>query len=89
MLVGLIGLVVPIFPGADHVAGGAGLRHRSGFGTLGIVIFVLISLLALIGSLADNLFMGPGRARGRLLAFDLRGAGGWHLGTIIFPPSAG
>jgi uncharacterized protein len=91
MLVGLIGLAVPIFPGLLIMwlaALGYGIAH--GFGTLGIVIFVIISLLALIGSLVDNLFMGAGARKSGAswlsifvaLAFGI-------LGTILFPPIGG
>ena len=91
MLVGLIGLVVPIFPGLLIMwLAALGYGIASGFGTLGIVIFVLISLLALIGSLADNLFMGAGARKGGaswLSIFVALAVG--ILGTIIFPPIGG
>jgi hypothetical protein len=91
MLVGLIGLVVPIFPGLLIMwlaALGYGLAVD--FDTLGIVIFVLISLLALVGSLADNVFMGAGARKGGaswLSIFVALTAG--IIGTIAFPPVGG
>jgi uncharacterized protein len=91
MLVGLIGLVVPIFPGLLIMwLAALGYGIASGFKTLGIVIFVIISLLALIGSLVDNLFMGAGARKGGaswLSIFVALAAG--ILGTILFPPIGG
>ena len=60
MLIGLIGLIVPIFPGlvviwlAALIYGIAG----GGFDTKGWIIFIVISILALIGGIVDNIFMG-------------------------------
>jgi uncharacterized protein YqgC (DUF456 family) len=91
MLIGLIGLVVPIFPGLLIMwLAALGYGIASGFETLGIVLFVIISLLALFGSLADNLFMGAGARRGGaswLSIFVALSVG--ILGTIIFPPIGG
>jgi uncharacterized protein YqgC (DUF456 family) len=91
MLVGLIGLAVPIFPGLLIMwLAALGYGIASGFETLGIVIFVIISLLALVGSLADNLLMGAGARKGGaswLSIFVALTAG--ILGTIIFPPVGG
>ena len=91
MLIGLIGLVVPIFPGLLIMwLAALGYGIAAGFGTLGIVIFVIISLLALVGSLADNLFMGAGARKGGAswLSIFLALTVG-ILGTIIFPPVGG
>ena len=91
MLIGLIGLVVPIFPGLLIMwLAALGYGIAAGFETLGIVIFVIISLLALVGSLADNLFMGAGARKGGaswLSIFVALSVG--ILGTIIFPPIGG
>jgi uncharacterized protein len=91
MLVGLIGLVVPIFPGILIIwLAALGYGIAAGFETLGIVIFIIISLLALLGSLADNLFMGAGARKGGaswISIFLALGAG--ILGTILFPPIGG
>lgn len=91
MLVGLIGLVAPIFPGLLIMwLAALGYGIASGFSTLGIVLFVIISLLALAGSLADNLLMGAGARQGGaswLSIFVALGAG--ILGTILFPPIGG
>lgn len=91
MLVGLIGLVVPIFPGLLIMwLAALGYGVANGFTTLGIVLFVIISLLALVGSLVDNLLMGAGARQGGaswLSIFVALGAG--ILGTLLFPPIGG
>jgi uncharacterized protein YqgC (DUF456 family) len=91
MLVGLFGLVVPIFPGGWVIwlaAGFYGLTN--GFGTWGIVLFVFITLAAIAGSLVDNVLMGKEarRAGASWWSLLLAGAGG-ILGTIIAPPFGG
>lgn len=91
MLVGLIGLVVPIFPGLLIMwLAALGYGVANGFTTLGIVLFVIISLLALVGSLVDNLLMGAGARQGGaswLSIFVALGVG--VLGTLLFPPIGG
>lgn len=91
MLAGLIGLLIPIFPGIT-VMWLAALVYGilTGFSTAGIVIFVLISLLALGGTLVDNLLMGAGARKGgaswiTIAVALLAGV----LGTILFPPFGG
>ncbi len=91
MLVGLFGLIIPIFPGEIVIWMGVlfyGLVN--GFSTWGIFLFILISLLAIAGSFTDNVFMAR-RAR-------KEGASWWSLffgalggigGTIFFPPFGG
>lgn len=58
MLFGLFGLIVPIFPGLVIIwlaALGFGLVH--GFGTLGWVVFGLMTVLMIIGNIADGALM--------------------------------
>jgi uncharacterized protein YqgC (DUF456 family) len=91
MLIGLLGLIVPIFPGLIVMwLAALGYGIVSGFETLGIVVFVVQTLLMLFGSLADNLFLAGGARRG--------GASWWAIvialiagiaGTLIFPPIGG
>jgi uncharacterized protein YqgC (DUF456 family) len=97
MLLGLLVLVVPVLPGlvimwlAALVYGiAAGFKTSAGFSTLGIVVFVVISILAIAGSLVDNLLMGVGAKQG--------GASWWTilvaflvglLGTLFLPPLGG
>jgi uncharacterized protein len=91
MLVGLIGMVVPIYPGMLIMwLSALGYGIAAGFSTLGIVLFVIISLLALAGSLADNLLMGAGARKGGaswLSIFVALTAG--IIGTFAFPPFGG
>jgi uncharacterized protein YqgC (DUF456 family) len=91
MLAGLIGLLIPIFPGIT-VMWLAALVYGivTGVSTAGIVMFVLISLLALGGTLVDNLLMGAGARKGgaswiTIAVALLAGV----LGTILFPPFGG
>ena len=91
LAVGLFGMVIPIFPGVV-IIWAAVLIHGfvTGFATLEIWVLVIISLLAIAGTLIDNLLMG-GKARqagaswisigGALLA--------GLLGTFAFPPLGG
>ncbi len=67
-----------------------GYGIASGFSTLGIVVFVVISILAIGGSLVDNLLMGVGAKQGgaswwTILAALVAGL----LGTIFLPPLGG
>ncbi len=59
MLVGLIGLVIPILPGLV-IIWLAGLVYGivTGFSTAGWIIIVLMTILMVVGSLADNVIMG-------------------------------
>lgn len=91
LLVGLFGLIVPIFPGlvimwlATLVYG-----IITGFRTLGIVLFIIITLLMIAGSIADNLMMGAGARKGGAswLAVGVAILAG-VVGTIIWPPIGG
>lgn len=59
MFFGLIGLIVPIFPGLVIIwLAALGFGLISGFTTGGWVLFSIITLLAIVGSLADNVLMG-------------------------------
>ena len=65
MLAGLLGLIIPAFPGLTVIwlaALGFGVIH--GFSTLGIVLFVLLTLLMIGGNVVDNLLMGAGARKG-------------------------
>jgi uncharacterized protein YqgC (DUF456 family) len=91
MLVGLIGLLVPIFPGITVMwLSALGYGVVSGFSTLGIVLFVLITLLLIAGILVDNLFIGAGARKGGAswVTIGVALIAG-VLGTIIFPPFGG
>ena len=59
MLVGLVGLIVPVFPGLAVIWLAALIYGiAAGFGIKGWIIFILISILALAGGIVDNIFMG-------------------------------
>ncbi|RPI33512.1 MAG: DUF456 domain-containing protein [Chloroflexota bacterium] len=91
MLVGLLGLVIPIFPGIVVIwLAALGYGIAAGFDTLGIIVFVLLTLLMLFGTIVDNIMMGLGARKG--------GASWWSIGigmaagiagTLIWPPVGG
>jgi len=91
MLVGLFGLIVPIFPGGVVIwlaALGYGLLH--GFGTTGTIIFSIITILMIASALADNWFMGTrarreGAAWSSIIVALLAGA----VVTFLVPPFGG
>jgi len=91
MLLGLVGLLIPIFPGVFVMwLAALGYGIATGFSTVGIVIFVVITLLMVAGSLADNLLMGVGARQGGapwgvILVALVAGV----IGTLIFPPFGG
>lgn len=91
MLVGLAILIVPILPGIT-VIWVAALFYGivNGFDTLGIVLFVFITVGMIAGVSADNILMGVGARRGgaswlTILVALIAGV----AGTIIFPPFGG
>ena len=91
MLVGLFGLVIPIFPG-NVVMWVAALIYGLvfGFGAKGVIIFIILTVLMIIAALADNVLMGA-KARDKgaawLSIFMALGAG--ILFTLVFPPLGG
>lgn len=91
MLAGLLGLVIPAFPGLTVMwlaALGFGVIH--GFSTLGIVLFVLLTLLMIGGNVVDNLLMGAGaRKGGAAWASVIVSLVAGILFTLIFPPFGG
>ena len=57
MLVGL--LVIPILPGLVIIwVAGLGYGLAAGFGTLGWIMFAILTVLMLVGSIVDNVLMG-------------------------------
>ena len=59
MLIGLVGLIIPVFPGLIVIWLAALIYGiAAGFGIKGWIIFILISLLALAGGIIDNILMG-------------------------------
>ncbi len=91
MLVGLFGLIVPIFPGLVVMwLAALGYGVASSFSTLGIVLFVIITILMIAGSLADNVMMGAGARKGgaswTTIAVALVAG---VIGTLLLPPFGG
>jgi hypothetical protein len=91
MSFGLLGLIIPIFPG-NVVMWLAALVYGLvfGFGWLGAVMFAIITILMLIAVSADNVLMGAkarekGADWGSIILALIAGV----LGTIIFPPIGG
>lgn len=91
MLVGLLGLIIPIFPGIAVIwLATLGYGVASGFSTLGIVLFILITLLMIAGVTVDNLLMGvEARQRGAPWPTLAAGAVAGILGTLLLPPVGG
>jgi len=91
MLTGLFGLIIPIFPGILVIwLSALGFGVVTGFNTLGIWMFVLITLLAIAGTLVDNLFMTAGvRQGGAAWSTIVLGVLAGVVGTFIFPPIGG
>jgi len=59
MLIGLLGLIVPIFPGLVVIwLSCLGYGIATGFDTLGWVMFIIITILMIVGSIIDNILMG-------------------------------
>lgn len=91
MLVGLFGLIIPVFPGIVIMwLAALGFGIASSFSTAGIVIFVLLTLLMIAGTLVDNVLMGVGARKGGAswLTIGVALAAG-VIGTLIFPPFGG
>jgi uncharacterized protein len=91
MLVGLFGLVVPVFPGITVIwLAALGYGVWSGFSTLGIWLFAGITLLMVAGTLIDNVLIGAGAVQGGSSMGSMwAGIGAGLLGTLIFPPFGG
>ena len=91
MLVGLFGLIIPIFPG-NVIMWLAALVYGLifGFGRLGGIMFAIITLLMLVAVAADNVLMGAkarekGADWGSIILALIAGI----IGTMIFPPIGG
>jgi uncharacterized protein YqgC (DUF456 family) len=91
MAVGLVGMVLPIYPGVV-IIWAAALIHGlvTGFATLEVWVMVIITLLMVAGTLVDNLLMG-GKARQAGASWISIGGAllGGLIGTFAFPPLGG
>jgi len=91
MLVGLFGLIVPLFPGIVVIwLAALGYGVVTGFTTLGIVLFILITLLMILGTTIDNILAWVGGRQGgaswvSLLVGTIAGI----AGTLLWPPLGG
>jgi len=91
MLVGLFGLIVPVFPGIIIMwLAALGYGITTGFSTAGIVIFVILTLLMISGTLVDNVLMGAGARKGGASWLTIGAALiAGVVGTFAFPPLGG
>ena len=91
MSFGLLGLIIPIFPG-NVVMWLAALVYGLifGFGRLGGIMFTIITLLMLVAVAADNVMMGAkarekGADWGSIILALIAGV----VGTMVLPPIGG
>jgi uncharacterized protein len=91
MLIGLAGLLIPIFPGIPVIwLAALGYGVVTGFTTLGTVLFVLITLMMLVGITIDNVLMGAGARQGGASWLSIIvGMIAGVAGTLLFPPVGG
>jgi uncharacterized protein YqgC (DUF456 family) len=91
MLLGLVLLIIPIFPGITVIWAAALIYgFVAGFDMLGIVVLVLITLGMIAGISADNILMGAGARSGgaswlTIIVALIAGI----VGTILLPPVGG
>jgi len=91
MVIGLFGLIIPIFPGLNIIwASALGYGILTGFPTIGIWMFALMTVLMVAGNLVDNLFIGAKALQkgGSWWTILIATAGG-ILGSLILPPIGG
>jgi len=91
MLLGLLGLAVPIYPGLVVMwLAGLGYGIVQGFTPLGWVVFALMTILMLIGTVIDNILMGAGakKSGASWMGIGVALLAGL-VGTLLFPPLGG
>ncbi len=91
MLVGLLGLVVPIFPGIVVIwLAALGYGLAAGFGTTGTWVFAVLTLLMLAGVTVDNVLTARGAHQGGAKWYSIAAAlVAGVAGTYFFPPLGG
>lgn len=91
MMLGLITTLIPLLPGL-LIMWGTSLVYGLviGFDRAGWIIFAVITLLALFGSILDNVVMG-GKAKidGASWTAVIAALVGMVIGSILFPPIGG
>lgn len=91
MVVGLLGMVIPIYPGVI-IIWAAALVHGlvTGFSTLEMWVLLLLTFLAIFGALVDNVLMG-GKARQAGASWTSIGLAlvAGLAATFLFPPLGG
>lgn len=91
MVVGWLSLLIVIVPGLVIMwVGALGYGIATGFGTTGWIIFAIMTVLMIVGSLIDNFLMGAS-ARQKGASWWSLGAAwlGAIIGTIVLPPIGG
>lgn len=91
MLVGLLGLVIPIFPGIIVIWLAALVYGLvTGFYPLAWILFAVITVLFLVGVTIDNILMNAkARQAGAAWSSLILGIIAGILGTILLPPFGG
>jgi uncharacterized protein YqgC (DUF456 family) len=91
MLVGLVGLIIPIFPGLVVIwLTTLGYGLATGFTLKGWIIFGALTILAIVGNVIDNILMGT-KARQSGASWLSIGLGilAGIVGSLAFPPFGG
>lgn len=91
MLISLVGLIIPVFPGT-LIIWILGLIYGlvTGFSTTGIIVMVILTILAVISALADNVLMGAkARESGASWRSIFLALGAGIVFTFVFPPIGG
>jgi len=91
MLAGLLGLIIPVYPGIFIVwLAALGYGIAAEFGTLGAWMFGIITVLMLAGSLVDNVLGWVGAKKGGATwGTTTVGLIAGVVGTIAYPPIGG
>ncbi len=91
MAVGLFGLIIPIFPGITVIwLAILGYGLVTGFNTLAWVLFAIITVLAIIGMVIDNVLMNAkAHKEGAAWSSLALGMLGGVVGTLLLPPAGG
>ena len=91
MVVGWLSLFIVIVPGLVIMwVGALGYGIVTGFGTTGWIIFAIMTVLMIVGSLIDNFLMGASARQKGASWWSLGAAwAGAIIGTIVLPPIVG